>query len=432
MAGKNKGFSSSPPGRSRKFYLALADQMLVSGANFFLSVFLARSLPPEDFGLYVLAFTVMVSFSGFVNSLVGEPMAVLGASMNPQQWKSLLPNCLLFGVAVIGAFSSILLVIDAMLDLGAGRSGLLPLLSLVAGIHVLYELARRAMLARANVRELLLSDAMVYGARLALIAALFVRLGASHREVVFLYGFSAVSGLFLFLWFEGIHPLRLHAMLAPVELKKIWHLGRWTGVEWIPFFLSGQMYVFLVALILGDRANGILASCNNLIAPITVLLMGVSAYVVPYYSKQIHIMPQLEVAKDIKKFFKIFFALVLFYCLIMCYFSYQILMLLYPQYATYHKLTYILSIGILFNILFKPFDIIFRITKNQKFIFYARCITGTLTFINGIILIKYLAIQGAALTYVISQAAMFVCLYIMARGQGSVERVTQRCATTVD
>jgi O-antigen/teichoic acid export membrane protein len=160
--------------------------------------------------------------------------------------------------------------------------------------------------------------------------------------------------------------------------------------------------------------------------------MGVSAYVLPYYSKQIHILPELEVSRNIKRFFNSVLGVVLAYCIIMCYFSFDILLILYPQYAVYHEIVYILSIGIGFNIMFKPFDVIFRINGKQKYILYARSAAGILALMTGILLIKNHGLQGAAFTYAISQASMFICLYIMAKGYVPFKRVPQGCTTTVD
>src|SRR5439155_25742141 len=59
--------------------LSIADQGILSGANLVLNIVLARWLEPADYGAYAVGFSVFLFLSGFHNSLILEPMSVLGA-----------------------------------------------------------------------------------------------------------------------------------------------------------------------------------------------------------------------------------------------------------------------------------------------------------------------------------------------------------------
>src|SRR5271156_5243340 len=67
--------------------LALTDQALFSGAGFLLSLLLGRWLTPAQYGAYALAFSVFLFASSFHNSLILEPMGVIG----PASYKQNLP-----------------------------------------------------------------------------------------------------------------------------------------------------------------------------------------------------------------------------------------------------------------------------------------------------------------------------------------------------
>ena len=60
--------------------LGIVDQTIFSGANFLVSVFLARWLSNEDFGEFAIGFAVLSFFMQVYTSFALEPMSVLGLS----------------------------------------------------------------------------------------------------------------------------------------------------------------------------------------------------------------------------------------------------------------------------------------------------------------------------------------------------------------
>src|SRR5216683_4252928 len=60
--------------------LSSIDQGLVSGANFALSIMLARWLPISDYGGYSFALSIFMLINAAQQALFLEPMSVLGAS----------------------------------------------------------------------------------------------------------------------------------------------------------------------------------------------------------------------------------------------------------------------------------------------------------------------------------------------------------------
>src|ERR1700688_469500 len=80
----------------RKGTTAVADQGLLSGSSFLISVFLARQLPAEEYGAYALAFSIFLFISSFHNGLLLEPMSVFGPASYPDRLRSYLRT--LFGL----------------------------------------------------------------------------------------------------------------------------------------------------------------------------------------------------------------------------------------------------------------------------------------------------------------------------------------------
>jgi hypothetical protein len=72
--------------KSRRWSLnvlfSTADQGLFSGANFLGAILLAKSVSPEEYGAYSVAFAIYLLFTSFYTSLVLEPVSVLGWNLS--------------------------------------------------------------------------------------------------------------------------------------------------------------------------------------------------------------------------------------------------------------------------------------------------------------------------------------------------------------
>ena len=73
-----------------KGVLAVLDQGLVSGSNFVIGVLLARSLGPEQYGSYALAFSIFLFLAAFHQNLVLSPLSVFGPSQYSQRTRDYL------------------------------------------------------------------------------------------------------------------------------------------------------------------------------------------------------------------------------------------------------------------------------------------------------------------------------------------------------
>ena len=74
----------------RKGTLAVMDQALFSGANFVVSIMLARWLAPAEYGAYSVAFSVFLLFASLHMAIVIEPMMVFGAGKYGSRFPSYL------------------------------------------------------------------------------------------------------------------------------------------------------------------------------------------------------------------------------------------------------------------------------------------------------------------------------------------------------
>src|SRR5947199_4322297 len=80
--------------------LALLDQGVFAGSNFVMSILLARWLSPEQYGMYAVAFSMLLFLLNFHQGLMLEPMLVFGSAVYRDSLRGYLKALLLLHVGI--------------------------------------------------------------------------------------------------------------------------------------------------------------------------------------------------------------------------------------------------------------------------------------------------------------------------------------------
>jgi len=195
----------------------------------------------------------------------------------------------------------------------------------------------------------------------------------------------------------------------PVMIE-IFDYGKWTLLDWLPFVLSGQLYVSIVTFVLGNEATGALGAIRNFVAPVSILLVSLMNYVLPYFSGIYAKKGDHAFKASLGSFFVIISLILLFYLTIINIFAEELLYLVYGKYSEFAFILLLLSFGIALNIFFKPFDIYIRVICKPKYIFLSRIGSAAVSLLLCYPLVFYYGLSGAALSYILSQAGMLVML----------------------
>lgn len=392
---------------------AILDQWLISGTNFFLSIILARVLSPSEFGLYIFAFTTLVVTVGFMNSTITSPLSVLGAPVGKETWNKFLCVSLImfFFVSIflmIILFTSYFCLKESIYHLNASVLGAVGIIVLP---YLGQEFVRRALLTRLKVRYAFLIDMITYLTRL-LMVLLFVYLeDIDCTTIIYIFGFTSLLGIIFGLYSSDLILKVQDFRIDYSILKEFWNYSKWTLAEWVPFVLSGQLYIFVVTFVLGNDANGILGACRNLIAPLSILLIGIMNFALPYYSNVNKASGENKLKRSLRGFFTVLLTCVLIYLVVVNFYAEQFLYFLFGKYSMYANVVFLYSVGIFFNFLFKPADMYLRVIIKPKLVFISRLITGVICVILCYPLVLYFGIEGAVYTYILSQVTMCIFLF---------------------
>lgn len=267
-----------------KGFWTVMDRGLFATSNFVLTVLLARWLTPQDFGAFVVAYTVLWFLGTAHNGLLAEPMLVFG----PGKYKARLPEylgVLLYGHLGFAALSSFLLLI-AGLGLGfAGSDALYPtFLSLAfASPFILYQwLIRQACYVRLNPRLAASGGALYMLLMLSGAYALYQRDWLSGATALILMGFASFLASLLLI-------ARLHVSLPSLTgngfVREAFggHLGygRWAVPTRMLTWVPDNVYYLALPVFSSLESTAALRAIMNLIMPAMHLLDALSIILLP-------------------------------------------------------------------------------------------------------------------------------------------------------
>ncbi|MFN2606525.1 MAG: hypothetical protein ABR511_01320 [Acidimicrobiales bacterium] len=261
---------------ARRVQWGVVDQAVSSLTNFTISVAVARSASPREFGIFSLGLTMYVTLLWASRSVTTEPFVVRFTAAPPDEQRAaarqaagtatvvgMVSACVLVAVGAAGGP----LALRVLAAVAVGMPGLLAQDSLR---YVLFA-AGRARSAAANDGTWLLLQAVV-------VAALVAAGRASAATLTLAFGASASAAAALGMYQTGVVP-------APARAGKWLRRHRDLGV---PFFLelvavTGSMQVALlaVAATAGAAAIGAVRAAMLLLGPLTVVFLGLFVISIP-------------------------------------------------------------------------------------------------------------------------------------------------------
>jgi O-antigen/teichoic acid export membrane protein len=246
----------------------LADQTIVSGANWCTAAIIARLCPPTELGIFILGYTILLALAEVQASLISHPYTVfssrlVGRASALYTGSSLVYQAMLAAVAVVAVATGAL---AAHVGWGpVGLSEVLAALAIVLPLVLLKEHVRRICFAALHIRRALLVDGLASLAQLGLLLLFGLHHQLSARSAYWSIGIASAVAVFtwLVLWRSEI---AFDARNARAGLKETWSFGKWILGGNMATLLSQQLYPWFLAWRWGPAATGVLAACMGLIA----------------------------------------------------------------------------------------------------------------------------------------------------------------------
>jgi O-antigen/teichoic acid export membrane protein len=271
------------PAIKSKGIITLVDQCVSSAANFLTGVIIGRICTKEEFGLYMLGFTVMVFLMNLQRSFILGAYSVYSPRLEGTEQTLYTGSTLIHQIA-FSCLSTIFMVLGAgAVFLGYGPEGLEPIiwtLVWVAAFILLREYARQVSFAHLDMRSALMLDssvAIIQVGGLLLLAYLGI---LSPVWAFWVIGLAcAVPALsWLILRRRGFTFQRTRAVS---DFKGNWSFSKWLVADRLVYLSANQLYPFILVYFYGTAATGVLAACSGVVYLANPLIIGIGNFLGP-------------------------------------------------------------------------------------------------------------------------------------------------------
>ncbi|CAB3903233.1 capsular biosynthesis protein [Achromobacter deleyi] len=278
----------SASGLARLFGSSIADQAMLSAANFGVGLILIRYAAEAQYGYYILAFNTMMLLTTLQGTFIGTPMVIrlpaldeaarrqwMGSLLRDQKWLGAAGGALALAVALAGW----------AMGLFDGESTLVVVAAIGLVLAALYrEYLRGILLMYHRPQQVLGADA-IYVAVLLAGCALAVKTPVAAAGALLAGTMAALACAGVL---RRVLASDIERDAAPGRLREIARMGFWAASGGVIYWLFNQGYNFLTAATLDLAAVAALAASRLTLMPINLLLAGMQKQLTPLASVWMH------------------------------------------------------------------------------------------------------------------------------------------------
>lgn len=266
--------------------VSVLNQVVSSGTNFALGIYLVRTLTPAEFGLYGIGFTISLFYMGIGNALFLTQMVVYAPDKMPDDRLPYAGRMFLlltlFCVATVLFFVPILLMVSTVWESAARYA---EFASAITAASITYLLKEFFVRHAYNVRQ----EAWALAIHVAIACTTVVLLWIQHQFItsfnvemaLWIYAATQISGAILGHLLVRL-PVATHRWSALLsDLREAWHGGKWASMINLLFFARTQAHTIVVASLLGPVGVAKLNATRLLITPVVMLTPALSQVAMP-------------------------------------------------------------------------------------------------------------------------------------------------------
>jgi O-antigen/teichoic acid export membrane protein len=281
LIGKVISFLSGPTARSG--WSAVVNQGVVSLNNFFTGVIIGRSCSKDEFGLYMLGFSIVLVVIDLQASLVSTPYMVYSPHLKGRRLRLYAGSSLIHEVALSTVVMIALAAWGAALSFGFGPVGLARVIwALVAVISFIMcrEFVRRVCFADLRMEIALLFDICVAAVQIAGLVFLY-RLGilSADRAYWVIGSACGIAGAGWLLLNRKSFVLGISQAIS--HFGHNWKFGKWVFASAVLWTVSMNLYPWFLTFFHGTASAGVWAACLGVMALVNVPLLGMQNFLGP-------------------------------------------------------------------------------------------------------------------------------------------------------
>ena len=268
---------------THKGIVALANQAVASATNFLTGVIIGRACTKEQFGLYMLGFSIVLFIVDLQTSLISTPYMVYSPHLKGSARAQYTGSTLIHQGALSGLAILALAVGGVVLSLGVGPQGLTPVVWVLAAVItfiMLREHVRKVCFASLQMKTALIFDSCVAFVQISGLL-LLTYLGVLSASMAY-WVVGLACGLATVGWLIRMRKtfvLRIKQAIS--DFRRIWSFGKWIFACCLIWVLSVNLYLWILLAFHGIASTGLWAACFGVAAIGNPLLIGVRNFLGP-------------------------------------------------------------------------------------------------------------------------------------------------------
>lgn len=400
----------------KKFSLSIFDQFLSVFITFSINILLARYDQKENYGYFVLSYSLFTFLLGIYNSLILDAYTVFGSGKFNKSFKTysllMFKKQLYFSVLITAFIFTIIsyLTFFTKIKINLSLWGLTFALSFL----FLSQFIRRTFYIQGNIRKALIVTSIVF-ITVVLGEIVLLKINLFNGLTAFiLLGIGWLIGTIYFIRKENYSIIKENFKnIYPTYIREHWNYSSWIILTAFVFQLTNQGYYWLASGLLAVDQVGNLKAVQNIISPVDQLFISLSLLTLPLLAKTYIVNMVKEYNLLLKKilFMSIFMSSL--YAVFLWFFGPFIIHLLYKgKYDSVFFIIYPLSIIPIIMGIGNVFNDALKARQITKSVFIAYVISGIVTLTLGIFFIKFYGLLGITYGMIASALAYTITLII--------------------
>jgi O-antigen/teichoic acid export membrane protein len=403
-------------------FIAITDQGVCSIGNFASGAILGRNSGPEQYGIYLLAFSVLLIAIDILAAFLTTPFTVAVPQMSAEGKRSYTGSVLL---QVVGSCALVTLFMYAASALLQGLGDpkhyamVMRLLTVSVGAILLREGLRRISFALLRFRFALVMDLAFSALQLSSLLCLLRlhRLSAGTG----LGAAAAASLVGSAIW---LSLMRRHLSFGSgtfgQQLKRSVRLGGWVFSSGLLWTLLTNAYVWIISAVTDYKHSALWGACLAITASCNPLFLGLQNYIGPRIAHACANTTAESISDCINKQILWFCATLLPFSSVLLFFGGAVVLHIYgPRYAGCEGVMVILSLNMLASAASFPSSRVLFSLDAAHFDFIVNAVALPFSIAVSIALIRTSGVFGAACSLLLTNCLAALARYLIARSIAS-------------
>ena len=389
--------------------IGVFDQGLISVANLMIGVLLIRYVSKEDYGIYVIANSVILLVLGLSNGLINTQMSIRFAEKVEKKEYCQKMLASLFSITLIFSVLTFLIIYFlthiGLIELKIAKVMYAVSVSLIS--ILMHEFLRRYYLLSTDTLSVLVID-VIYLAIVFMYVMLLIyfSIDGLYIQVIYAYGASAFVAVLY-----GLYNTRLDFFQSYKNIKIVivesWGHARWAILGVITTWLQNQSYVFLLAILMTTEEVAEANASRLFLSPISLVIVSISKIYMPRLAILKRSKSVLFLLRKITRVAIFLSCLIMLYGLSLYFVSPYIVEIFMKGYDNLNSYILIWSFVFLAQAFRVNFSIVLQVIKEFKFVTISMFLSSALLLALSVFMIKGYGVSGSI------YALLFGELFIM-------------------